>query len=108
MPFAAGSAEYRELPATLAPGDMLMSHISINFDRIGFQRDVNVVYPIDRMRDLARAGLVGAVADTHYSVMDSTDPQTMTVTADAVVGPSSRSRSTRFCSALSDPSARAP
>jgi D-proline reductase (dithiol) PrdB len=86
MPFPAGTAEFRELPATLAPADMLMSHISINFDRTGFQRDVNVAYPIDRMRDLAAAGIIGAVADTHYSVMGSTDPQTMTVTADAVVG----------------------
>ena len=86
MPIAAGSTEYRELPATLAAADMLMSHISINFDRIGFQRDVNVAYPIDRMRELAVAGLIGAVADTHYSVMGSTDPQTMTATAHAVVG----------------------
>lgn len=86
MPLPAGTAEFRELPAALTPADILMSHISINFDRAGFQRDINVAYPIDRLRDLARAGLVGAVADTHYSVMGSTDPQTMTVTADAIVG----------------------
>jgi D-proline reductase (dithiol) PrdB len=86
LPFRAGTAEFRELPATLAAADMLMSHVSINFDRTAFQRDVNVAYPIDRMRDLAAAGIIGAVADTHYSVMGSTDPQTMTATADAVVG----------------------
>ena len=86
MPFTAGSAEFRELPTTLAPADMLMSHISINFDRIGFQRDINVAYPIDRLRDLAAAGVIGTIADTHYSVMGSTDPQTMTATAAAVTG----------------------
>src|SRR6266705_1862364 len=86
MRFPAGTTEFRELPATLAPADMLMSHISINFDRIGFQRDINVAYPIDRLRDLAAAGVIGAIADTHYSVMGSTDPQTMTATADAVTG----------------------
>jgi D-proline reductase (dithiol) PrdB len=38
------------------------------------------------MRDLAAAGIIGAIADTHYSVMGSTDPQTMTVTADGISG----------------------
>lgn len=85
MPFAAGSAEYRELPASLAPNDMLMSHISINYDRFGSQRDINVAYPIDRLRELAAAGRIGSVAKTHYSVMGSTDPATMATTADGLV-----------------------
>ena len=86
LPFPAGSAEFRELPATLAAVDIRMSHISINFDRTGFQRDINVAYPIDRLRELVAAGTIGAVADTHYSVMGSTDPQAMTVTADGIAG----------------------
>ena len=86
MPFAAGTTEFRALPATLAAADMVMSHISINFDRNGFQRDVNVVYPIDRLRELAAEGIVGAVAETHYSVMGSTDPASMAETADALAG----------------------
>lgn len=86
LPFPAGTAEFRELPSSLAPDDMLMSHISINFDRYGAERDINVAYPIDRLRELAAAGAIGSVADTHYSVMGSTDPVTMTATADAVAG----------------------
>ena len=86
MPFPAGTAEFRELPATLSPVDMLMTHVSINFDRIGFQRDVNVAYPIDRLNELASEGIIGAVAATHYSVMGSTDPATMAATADGIVG----------------------
>lgn len=84
MPFAAGSAEHRELPSSLSPADMLLSHISINFDRVGLQRDINVAYPIDRLRELAAAGVIGAVAGTHYSVMGSTDPATMGETADRI------------------------
>ena len=84
MPLPAGTAEYRELSATLPASDMLMSHISINFDRTGFQRDINVAYPIDRLQELATQGVIGSVADTHYSVMGSTDPATMVQTADAV------------------------
>lgn len=86
MPFPAGTAEFRELPSTLAAADMIMSHVSINFDRVGAMRDINVAYPIDRLRELAAEGVIGAVADTHYSVMGSTDPATMTATADAVAG----------------------
>lgn len=83
-PFLAGSAEHRALPASLAAGDILMSHVSINFDRSGWQRDINVAYPIDRLRELAADGVIGSVADTHYSVMGSTDPRVMAETADAM------------------------
>ena len=86
LPFPAGTAEFRKLPSSLAPADILMSHISINFDRVGFQRDINIAYPIDRLRELAADGTIGAVADTHYSVMGSTDPTTMSETADGIVG----------------------
>jgi D-proline reductase (dithiol) PrdB len=83
-PFPPGSGEFRELPADLPPGDILMSHVSINFDRSGWQRDPNAVYPLDRLRELATDGVIGSVARTHYSVMGSTDPQAMAASADAV------------------------
>lgn len=63
-----------------------MSHISINFDRTGFQRDINTAYPIDRLRELAAEGVIGGVAATHYAVMGSTDPRTMAATADQIAG----------------------
>ena len=84
VPFPAGSAEFRVLPAALPTRDIVMSHVSINFDRTGWSRDANVAYPIDRLRELAAEGVIGAVADTHYSVMGSTDPRAMVATADAM------------------------
>ncbi len=86
MPFEAGSPEFRELPSSLMPAEMLMSHISINFDRFAIERDINVAYPIDRLRELEAAGRIGSVAATHYSVMGSTDPALMALTADAIIG----------------------
>lgn len=83
-PFMPGSAEFRELPASLPADQILLSHVSINFDRTGWQRDINVVYPIDRLRQLAAAGAIGAIAATHYSVLGSTDPKLMAETADSV------------------------
>jgi D-proline reductase (dithiol) PrdB len=63
-----------------------MSHISTNFDRTGFQQDWNVVFPLDRLRELADHGIIGSVADFHYSYMGVTDPQQMEPTARDLAG----------------------
>lgn len=86
MPFAPNSAEFRKLSRSHPAADMAMSHISINFDRSGFQRDINVVYPIDRLKELAGRGIIGSVAETHYAIMGSTDPTTMQETAAGIAG----------------------
>jgi D-proline reductase (dithiol) PrdB len=76
-PFPFGSGECRFIASDTPPGDLLISHVSINFDRAGWQRDINVVFPTDRLRDLVASGEIGGVADTHYTVMGSTDPAAM-------------------------------
>lgn len=86
QPFAFGSGECRFIPGGIAPGDLLLSHVSINFDRAGWQRDANVVFPIDRLRELAALSEIGGVADTHYSVMGSTDPTAMDEAVDQIEG----------------------
>jgi|TARA_B110000967_G_scaffold142729_1_gene145989 D-proline reductase (dithiol) PrdB len=47
--------------------DLQLGHHSVNFDRGGFAADFNVVYPIDRLEELAIAGVIGAVAENHYA-----------------------------------------
>ena len=54
-----------------------MSHISTNFDRTGFQLDLNTVFPLDRLNEMAEAGTIGSVAEYHYSFMGATDPVQM-------------------------------
>ena len=76
-PFRGRDADYRAIPSDTRPEDLLISHISINFDRTGFQEDWNVVFPLDRLRGLAGEGTIGSVADTHYSFMGATDPVQM-------------------------------
>ena len=83
-PFPFGSGEYRAVPGEWNNNDILISHVSINFDRAGFQRDLNVVYPIDRLHELAVEGVIGGVATTHYTVMGSTDPAAMVEAADGI------------------------
>ena len=85
-PFPFGSAEVRFLPAKVPAETLLTSHVSINFDRHGFARDANTAYPLDRLRELAAEGAIGGVAETHYTVMGSTDPAGMAAAADQVSG----------------------
>ena len=49
--------------------DFRLAHASSNFDRSGFAADINVVYPIDRLHDLAARGRIGSVAAQHISFM---------------------------------------
>src|SRR6266478_7827132 len=76
-PFRGRDPDYRAIPSTAAADDLLCSHISINFDRTGFQEDWNVVFPLDRLNELAAEGTIGSVAATHYSFMGATDPLQM-------------------------------
>lgn len=76
-PFTIMSGEYRVIPGDIKTNDLVMSHTSTNFDRTGFQQDWNVVFPLDRLRELADRGLIGSVADFHYSFMGATDPKLM-------------------------------
>ncbi len=64
----------------------MISHISINFDRTGFQEDWNVVFPLDRLTELAAEGVIGSVAQTHYSFMGATDPVQMEPDARELAG----------------------
>ena len=84
--FRGRDADYRAIPGTTEPNDLLCSHISINFDRTGFQEDWNVVFPLDRLTELAEEGKIGSVAATHYSFMGATDPVQMVDGAREVAG----------------------
>ena len=44
-----------------------LGHFSPNFDRGGFAADLNVVYPVDRLHELADNGTIGSVAARHYA-----------------------------------------
>ncbi|MBI5248737.1 MAG: selenoprotein B glycine/betaine/sarcosine/D-proline reductase [Desulfomonile tiedjei] len=85
-PFQIMSSEYRIIPGDTATRDLVMSHTSSNFDRTGFQQDLNVVFPLDRVRELAEQGILGSVASFHYSFMGAADPKSMEVVARDLAG----------------------
>jgi len=85
-PFTIVSDDYRTIPASVKANDLVMSHVSANFDRSGFQQDLNLIFPIDRLKELAEAGLIGSVADFHYSFMGAADPLQMASSARNLAG----------------------
>lgn len=68
-PFGPGDSSYRVIPSGTPTADILQSHTSLGFDRVPFMRDINISFPIDRLRELVARGEVGEVAPNCYSVM---------------------------------------
>ncbi|MEE8292098.1 MAG: glycine/sarcosine/betaine reductase selenoprotein B family protein [Candidatus Tectomicrobia bacterium] len=63
--FAPRDATYRVLDGSRR--DYLVGHWSPNFDTAGVAVDLNVVFPIDRLDELAAQGRIGKVADRHLA-----------------------------------------
>jgi len=79
--FTPGVGEYRIIPGDTDIDDLIMSHVSTNFDRTGFYQDVNLVFPVDRLKELQEQGEVGEVAEYHYAFMGATPPTAMEAVA---------------------------
>jgi D-proline reductase (dithiol) PrdB len=75
-PFGFGSADYRIIDR-LDSRDLLMTHVSTNFDRSGFLQDNEVVFPLQRLLEAAGDKEIEAVARCHFSVMGATHPEQM-------------------------------
>jgi D-proline reductase (dithiol) PrdB len=68
-PFTPGDQTYRVVPSDTPTRDIVQSHTSIGFDRVAIMRDVNVSFPIDRLRELVARGELGGLGPSHYSFM---------------------------------------
>jgi D-proline reductase (dithiol) PrdB len=60
-----------------------LGHWSPNFDRSGFAADLNVVYPIDRLEELADSGEIGAVSPVHLSFAGNQPDDVATIQLDS-------------------------
>jgi D-proline reductase (dithiol) PrdB len=63
--FESGDTSYRVIRREQR--NLVLGHWSPNFDRTGVALDLNVVFPIDRLEELAADGIIGDVAPLHYS-----------------------------------------
>ena len=62
-----GDPSFRRLPADATAETIAANHLHIDTGYV--LRDINVALPLDRLRELAAEGIIGSVADTHYSIM---------------------------------------
>ncbi len=76
-PFKGGDAGYRTFSPATDKTEILVGHISVNFDRSAAIANLESVFPRETLRQMAEDGEIGAAADTHYSFMGATDPLKM-------------------------------
>ena len=62
-----GDPSWRRLRADATSDTIEANHLHIDTRYI--LRDLDVALPLERLRELVAEGVVGAVADTHYSIM---------------------------------------
>jgi D-proline reductase (dithiol) PrdB len=62
-----GDPSFREIPADTPPAHLTITHIY--YDHSDADKDINIVFPIERIRLLEDMGEIGAVNDRHFSFM---------------------------------------
>jgi len=72
--FEVGDNDYHYETLPRYARDLTIGHHSVNFDRGGFAADINVVYPIDRLQELAESDIIGEVAENHYAFAGNQSP----------------------------------
>ncbi|HXB21926.1 MAG TPA: glycine/sarcosine/betaine reductase selenoprotein B family protein [Candidatus Solibacter sp.] len=66
-----GDSSFRELPADVDVSQLKIAHRSSAFDQTGALQDRNLVFPLDRFRELVSRGTAGALNHRHFSLMGS-------------------------------------
>ena len=62
-----GDASFRLIPSSTPAGRLGVSHT--HYDTTGADADANVVFPIDRLREMEAEGVIGSLAQTAYGLM---------------------------------------
>lgn len=66
-----GDLTYRMIPGDAQSSDFSVTHAAPKeeYDTNEPKKDINTIFPIDRLRELADAGYIGGIADHHFSMM---------------------------------------
>lgn len=59
-----GDPTFRVIPKTALAGEIAISHQA--YDRTDALKDINLVFPIERLRELEAEKVIGSIADHHY------------------------------------------
>lgn len=66
-----GDTSYREIPGDAALSWLKIGHKSDAFDHTGIEADKNLALPLERLQELASAGVLGRLAPRQFSFMGS-------------------------------------
>jgi len=66
-----GDFSFRELPGNLDVRQLKIAQRSSDFDQTGALQDANLVFPLDRFRELVERGEIAALNHRHFSFMGS-------------------------------------
>lgn len=62
-----GDTTYREVPDTASVDELMVSHGG--YDNADANRDINAMFPLDRLHELAAEGFIKESAPVHYAFM---------------------------------------
>jgi D-proline reductase (dithiol) PrdB len=62
-----GDPSYRIIDLGRPLSDLMITHDY--YDHADADKDINIVFPVERLREFEKEGLIGRVADRHYSFM---------------------------------------
>ena len=79
-----GDGGFRAIPRNAEPGDLQITHQA--YDRRDAGADLNLVFPLQRLRELEADGVVGRVAEEHYGFGLAPHPAPLLVSAREVAG----------------------
>ena len=71
LAFRGGDFSFRELPNALDVRLLKIAQRSSDFDQKGAGEDANLVFPLDRFRELVEQGEIGGLNHRHFSFMGS-------------------------------------
>jgi D-proline reductase (dithiol) PrdB len=66
-----GDPSIREIPSDVDVSSLIETHRSDAFDHKGIRLDPNLAFPVDRLRELSEAGIIGALNHRYLSIMGS-------------------------------------
>ena len=65
--YAAGDFTYREIPWDTKVEDLMVTHGG--YDNSDVNKDINCMLPMDRLREIAKEGMIGSLADNMIGFM---------------------------------------
>ena len=65
-PLSRDNLTYREIPKETRAADMVINYAY--YDHTDADKDPNIVFPIDRFRELEQEGFIGELAETNYGL----------------------------------------